>query len=472
MKYSILLPFLFTGLLLSACDGEPQDPGVQDPEVVENDRPETQAWIEDAMREHYYWRAKISGTLNNYTAGPEDFFMSLLNEADGKTINGSHYYYSYIEKAADRTRGYIQENDTYGFEFTSVWLGEQQLIALVLYVLPGTPAAEVGLKRGDWIVRVDGKPMTTTDAIMALYGDVKKELTVYQWDDSKGFEYSRDVSLGAARAIQDYSPIYKKKIITASNGKRVGYLLYDRFQAGKEGNDKDTSYDDELRRISSEFSGVDECVLDLRYNNGGLLSSACLMCAIFGPKEVLSAKSLGRLEYAEGSDEFGVDRSFLASGKNLNLSRLYVLTSSTTASASEAVINLLDPFMEVIVIGEVTEGKNVGSQKFVSDDKVWEMHPITSKIFNSKGKSDYADGWTPDHELGDVFDHYSDGVRPIGGLVDLGDENERLLKAALYHIVNGKFPSSTDRTRATKGTAYKKGVSSLDRKATGAVIPD
>jgi hypothetical protein len=125
--------------------------------------------------------------------------------------------------------------------------------------------------------------------------------------------------------------------------------------------------------------------------------------------------------------------------------------------------------MDVIVIGEVTEGKNVASEEFVSDDKVWEMHPITSKIFNSKGKSDYANGWIPDYKLDDVFNHVSIGtVIPIGGLLDLGNKEERLLKAALYHIVNDAFPE-TEKTRTTQEAGYPKGINSLSRKATNGV---
>ena len=459
MKYITNLVFLFICLFLNACSNDNND-----------ERPETLGWIEDTMREKYYWNSEIPNKLA-YTTDEKDFFKSLLSNKDGKTKGTNRYYYSYIEKASESTRGSMKENYTYGFEFTTVSGFKDQngttfTGALILYVYPNTPAAKAGLKRGEWIVRIDGEYFTSTETIKTLYGDVAKEFMVYQWNDKQGFINGRLVPVEAAESITNYSPIYHYDKLTASNGKQVGYMIYDRFQAGKD--DKGKEYDDELRQLSHWFSGIDEFILDLRYNNGGLLSSTQLLCTILGPSTILS-KNIGYMEYADGTkSDFSASQSILGSGKNLNLPsrRLYVLTSSTTASASEAVINLLDPYMDVIVIGEKTEGKNVGSQEFVSDDKVWEMHPITSKIFNSDNKSDYSNGWDPDHILDDVLYHYPNGsVDPREGIVDLGDEEERLLKVALHHIVNGSFPAAIDRTRTTKSTSHKLGINSLDRKA-------
>lgn len=72
MKIKTLL-FLFICLSLSACKDDDDPSG-------NSDRPETQAWIEDTMREHYYWYNEIpaAGKLN-YANDPETFFYSLLS---------------------------------------------------------------------------------------------------------------------------------------------------------------------------------------------------------------------------------------------------------------------------------------------------------------------------------------------------------------------------------------------------------
>lgn len=480
MIYRKYLFFLLTCLFLNACSDENNDPGGGGG-GNDKERPKTLAWIEDTMRKHYLWNDKIkkAGELD-YTADPENFFNSLLyKNEDGKTnANGYHNYYSYIEKASVNTRGFINEDYTYGFEFTTVNIQGSTtkfIGALILYVLQGTAAAEAGLKRGDWIIGIDNKPITTQEDVMSLFSGSEKTFTIAQWDSkTNGFINSRHVAIGTATSV-DYNPILTHDVITRS-GKQIGYLVYDRFMKGID-NDN-TVFDDQLRTLSSGlFSGVNEFILDLRYNNGGLLSCVQLLCAILGPDNILTAKRLGYLQYNDGSTgNFTAGKSHLGStGKNLNLRRLFVLVSSTSASASEAVINLLDPFMEVIVIGEQTEGKNVASAPFTSDDKIWEMHPITSKIFNSADKSDYSNGWIPKVKMGDTFDYDDDGnVTSIVDIYDLGDPNERLLKTAL-EIIDGK---SYDEI-TTKSYTYpiekvlgRGTINSLDRKATNGVIVD
>ncbi|MDR2917916.1 MAG: hypothetical protein LBV72_00930 [Tannerella sp.] len=480
MMYRKYLFFLLTCLFLNACSDDNNEPGVGG---GDEDRPETLAWIEDTMRQHYLWNDKIkkAGELN-YTADPETFFTSLLyKNEDGKTgASGNHHYYSYIEKATVDTRSFTTEDYTYGFEFTTVVFNLQgsttKIIgALILYLLPGTPAEEAGLKRGDWIIGIDNNPITTQEDVMSLLGGTEKTFTIAQWDSkTNGFINSRHVPIGTATSV-DYNPILTYDVIPRA-GKQVGYLVYDRFMKGID-NDN-TVFDDQLRTLSSGlFSGVNEFVLDLRYNNGGLLSCVQLLCAILGPDHILTAKRLGYLQYNDDSTgNFTAGKSHLGStGKNLNLRRLFVLVSSTSASASEAVINLLDPFMEVIVIGEQTEGKNVASAPFTSDDKIWEMHPITSKIFNSADKSDYSNGWRPNVKMGDTFDYDDNGdITSIVDIYGLGDPNERLLKTAL-EIIDGK---SYDEI-TTKSYAYpiekvlgRGTINSLDRKATNGVIID
>lgn len=136
MKIKTLL-FLFICLSLSACkdDDDPSGNG---------DRPDTQAWIEDTMREHYYWYNEIpaAGKLN-YANDPETFFYSLLSDKDGKVRGGKHQYFSYIkELTGGNTRSAINEEYSYGFEFTGIYADKthQDILALVLYVVKGSPA--------------------------------------------------------------------------------------------------------------------------------------------------------------------------------------------------------------------------------------------------------------------------------------------------------------------------------------------
>lgn len=471
LKYAV---FLFIALFVSACSDDDNTP-----EQPNENRTEIQAWIEDTMRKQYYWNNKIPQNPEYPTHSDEEdiktFFKSLLYEPeDGKTKDGNHYYYSTINKASANTR-HIYEENTYGFEFAIVnFTDKKYYAALVLYVLPNTPAAKSGLKRGDWITQIDEKYITTSEEIEVLYGSTKKmSFTIAQWNNvQNNFINSTQLSIDPAVAITA-NPIFLSKTLSRG-GKKIGYLVYNSFTAGV--NKTDQTYDNQLRTLSAtSFSDVDEFVLDLRYNGGGLLTSTQLLCAILGHSSVLSDNKFGYLEDNTGKENyFTASSKILGTGKNLNLNRLFVLVSSATASASEAVINLLNPYMEVVVIGRITEGKNLASNTLISTDKVWEMHPITSKIFNRNRKSDYASGWIPDINKGDVFDYDDEEgyITPQDYIYDLGDPNERLLSIALEIIDGANSRSIADSKATGSAEQYKEDVNSLKRKTVNSVIVD
>lgn len=480
MNFFKIIPLLFAYLFLFACGQDDKEP-----DTDKQQRPETLAWIEDTMRDHYYWNKKIPKVARlDYANDPETFFQSLLYEAeDGKTVGGNHYFFSYIEQTASKTYSFLQEDYSYGFEFTTVRFlqsdGSTYYGAIVLYVVPNTPADKAGLKRGDWIMRLNNQPITAAD-VERLYGDAGKSLDLFQWNNTRGFLFDRTVEIEGAVPIEDH-PVYFWDTYHVG-GKKVGYLVYNQFKPGK--TDEDNSYDNQLRTLSVEaFDGVDEFVLDLRYNNGGYLSCMSLLCAILGPDRVLSEKQFGYLEYNDGTTDYFSVGYLSGHTKNLNLNRLFVLVSGTSASASEAIINLLTPYMdEVVVIGRTTQGKNVGSEPFESSDGKWEMHPITFKIFNHNGQSDYANGWIPDVVIGDVFDYTSQGsITPLEKIYELGNPNERMLGTALSLIAGGadaKNQSVSSLNNVTRSSetipsfTYYEGPTSLNRKTTHGLIKD
>jgi C-terminal processing protease CtpA/Prc len=129
----------------------------------------------------------------------------------------------------------------------------------------------------------------------------------------------------------------------------------------------------------------------------------------------------------------------------LNLSRVYVLTTGSTASASELVINGLDPYINVIKVGTTTTGKNEFSLTMVDDpsrdgapfiytpsrenqinsNNSWAIQPLVGRNENSAGFSDYTAGFSPDFELEEDLENF--GI--------LGDMNEPLLARAISEIL-------------------------------------
>jgi C-terminal processing protease CtpA/Prc len=237
------------------------------------------------------------------------------------------------------------------------------------------------------------------------------------------------------------NPIYLDTIYTVANNK-IGYLVYNFF--ARDNGDKSNNYDKELISKLSNFKskGVNEMVLDLRYNSGGAVSSAIALASALvknrSTKNVLTTSQYNSIlhnalikeEGANYNKDYFIDKIIgtTVAIPEMNLPRLYVLTSGWTASASEFIINGLKPYMDVILIGETTYGKNVGSITIYEDDdpkNKWGMQPIVVKFANSLGFSDFTAGFTPDYEIDEFENLY---------LYSFGDTNDPLLGKALSLI--------------------------------------
>ena len=118
----------------------------------------------------------------------------------------------------------------------------------------------------------------------------------------------------------------------------------------------------------------------------------------------------------------------------LNMSEVYFITSQSTASASELLINGLKPYINVIQIGDVTLGKNVGSitlYDYIDNNSLtknpnhnYAMQPIVLKIANSEGNADFVNGLLPDRSIKE--DKFNLGI--------IGDVNEPILSETLSRI--------------------------------------
>ena len=178
--FAVALPFFFYSC--SKDDDEIVTTPTEEEEEEDDDDPvvptETvYSWIESEMREKYYWYSEIPAASSlNYKLGVLDFFDSLLSSKDGKHNDSSDYFYSYIKSTADvsaSTRGISQIDYSYGFEFQLYLVNESpsSYYAHILYVAPSSPAAEAGLKRGDWIHKIDAKAIDNSNYTTLLGGN-------------------------------------------------------------------------------------------------------------------------------------------------------------------------------------------------------------------------------------------------------------------------------------------------------------
>ena len=467
--FAVALPFFFYScskdddeIVTTPTEEEEEDPVVPTETVY--------SWIESEMREKYYWYSEIPAASSlNYKLGVADFFESLLSSKDGKHNDSSDYFYSYIKSTADvsaSTRGISQIDYSYGFEFQLYKVeGSVDYYVHILYVAPSSPAAEAGLKRGDWIHKIDAKAIDNSNYTTLLGGNAVTLSVANYKSASSSWTNIRTINITSARTIED-DPLYYHNVYTSSTGKKVGYLVYNHFTADKDENKGDGIYDTKLLSWSKDFAGVDEFILDLRYNNGGLISCAQLLATILAPSDALGSifciEKFNGKSWIQKKSNLYYNSNLVKNGINLNLKTIYVLVTGMTASASELVINGLKPYANVILIGTKTEGKNVGSITIEDESKYdWYMQPIVCKLYNAEDKSDYEDGMTVNYELDEG------SIQNMDSFLELGDTNELLLNAALS-IIDGNYKTSA--LSRSSWPTFRKAGSSLDRKASNGVI--
>lgn len=413
-------------------------------------------WIYDEMSVYYLWNDLIPDKPN-YSLKPNRFFNSLLNHYDPiKNPNGDRF--SWIQENYTELLGSLSgvQSHEIGFEYTFAYANEAatKLFAIVLYPKLGTSAYEKGIKRGQFITQVDGKEITNTNYRTIFNGVGSKTLSIADWVfDAENNEYNLtaigDINIRTEKNFAE-QPVYLDSVYTINN-KKIGYLVYNFFATGR--SDESHEYDRMLMNSLSSIQkeGAQEMILDLRYNGGGRVSTAIALASALvtdrSTNNVLVTAEYNDIVHTALKKESGADynKDFFIDkikGTNisvpaLNLPKLYVLITGGSASASELVINGLKPYMDVVLIGETTYGKNVGSITIYEDDdpkNKWGMQPIIVKYYNSAGESDFTAGFTPDFEV-DEFETLR--------LVEFGNTEDPLLRVALNQITGNALQSKS-----------------------------
>ncbi|MDR0765609.1 MAG: hypothetical protein LBF09_01555 [Odoribacteraceae bacterium] len=349
------------------------------------------AFLEKEMCDIYFWaddaRAKAVGVPLD--TGSQEFLDALRHaddpwsRLDGEAFEGE---LASVDDGSDTGFGWI----------VTVWTIQVGAFARVEvkinHVYPGSPADDAGIQRGDFITGIDGSALSDGN-INALF-NTRTPVTV---QSRKKNGTTATVTL--APRTHAITPVAKEAVIER-DGKKVGYMFYTSFVYKGE---------ESLRELDAAFTrfkqaGVSEFILDLRYNGGGYLSAARRVASLLAPaanvdrQDVLIHK-IWNDEYRQQFAASAVERldATAPAGARLGLSRLWVLTSSNTASASEIVISGLDPYMDVYTIGDKTTGKNAGGSIFTyPDDESMGAYLITMQYTNKDGES-VAGGISPTH---------------------------------------------------------------------------
>lgn len=320
----------------------------------------------------------------------------------------------------------------------------------VRYVANDSPAQQAGLERGMLFTRVDGallqgangQPIDGSVSFNQFFAPDTFTLGLATFDGTDFTETGDDITL--TKTELTINPVHTVNILEVA-GTTIGYLHYTGFT---------NEFDNQLNDAFAQFqgAGVSELVLDLRYNGGGSIETANdLSTMITGQFE--GQEFITQRYNADRDEENRFTRNFntnLGSGdegptiNSLGLSRVFVLTTARTASASELILSGLAPYIEVVQIGTNTVGKFEGSfllydapapnfrRSQANPNHRYVMLPLVLRSVNADGFTDYFNGISPDIEIAEDFSNFG----------QLGEIGEPLLDAAIDVILNGR--RSTD----------------------------
>lgn len=429
-------------LLISACHDDNNDPEPTPPVEPEPETPviadaytqRVNSFIYQMMKSCYLWTDQIPELDRHYETDPKAYFKKILTSDDRFSMITDDF-----EGLLNSTQG-IEKS--FGYSLAYQWADEAQtkVRAIVEYVYPNSPASLAGLERGDLIVSINNQNITTSN-MDELTNAPSINIGVSKFENEK---YSVPQTVTLAMAVVEQNPVHTHKVINAGT-KKVGYLFYSSY-IGK--------FNSSLDSVFAAFknAGVSELILDLRYNLGGDEEAVINLCSHIAPaavcqnKELIIQKEFNAIQTEYNKKDTVDPNAYFTdslSNDNLDLSRVFILTSNQTYSASEVTLVGLEPYMDVIQIGERTGGKYTGMQIlpaviYIGDmaflDPVignWALYPIVLEYKNKNGKNPKG-GLAPDYKVESFY-------LPME---PLGDEKDPLIAQAL-ELITGAVPATT-----------------------------
>ena len=468
-----LILLLLVVSTISSCnpdEPEPNDPTsnpvvteVQEPEIDLNDpKYEVSDFVWKAMNFWYFWQEDVDLLADSQATDqkkykklieenpdPEDFFQSLRYKVG--ELGGDRFSW-FIENYVDQEKSFAGISKDHGMQFGLVYEDRSsgEILGYVQVVHKGSNAEEQGVERGMIFSHVNDTRLTDSNYRDLLLDDILASSFTINLAEP---EFAGSSLVGTKLTdknitltkVDDFrrDPIVHKDVLEIG-GKKIGYLFYNQFVGERTL---------ELNDVFGEFktAGIDELVVDLRYNGGGSgFTSDAMATAISGRNgdEIVGLRFCnqkcldtffgGKPEaetFPQTIDEVPINK--------LDLTRVFFITSSRSASASEGLINNLEPYMDVIIIGDKTVGKNDGSLTLydltdkepiayysrnngkVNPNHTYALQPLIFKSGNADGFLDFEDGLVPDISL-------REEVLRLG---KIGDSTESLLARVLQEIV-------------------------------------
>lgn len=440
MKTTLVLASLSGILLILSCKKNSTGDSSNTPSAQGTDEEKLMDSVYLYSQEVYFWNSVLPSytQFNPRQYKGADEFTSGENVMDAVRKLESLDRYSFVTTKAVSDGIQSGAGTDYGFFIKSHSIDEVEPVDsiywFVNYVYDQSTAGTNGVKRGWRINKINGTQIGYDQASINILNDV-----FFGTGSSATFEFLKPDATTATvllskTSFQSNSILYTH--VFTSGASKIGYMVFNQFFGAPSRT--------ELATVFTQFqsAGINELIVDLRYNRGGSTQTQDTLSDLIAPLAANNQKmytyefnqQLQQGNYPLLKKKPGFDNVSFApaintvnykKAGNLNLSRVFFIVTSSTASASELTINNLRPYMDVKLIGDTTYGKPVGF--FPIDIFDFDIYPISFRTINSAGNADYYAGFAPDKLATDGVDK------------DWGDPNEPCLAEALKYITTGSF---------------------------------
>lgn len=370
-------------------------------------------FVLDQLYTWYLWNDQLPSDLNiaNY-ATPEELVTTVTETYGPQDGSGNPVdrFSRVVDAQADAEFFGEGKYEGFGFSQREVAPNDIQLTG----VFAGSPADVAGLARGQRIVSLDGRSIAEVQAAEGTSVVFAQDTVLFgmQRLDNSTFSVSID------RAVVTIPPVPQWRVIDIGGGVNVGYMEFTTFVSTAE-----PEFENAFQAFRT--ANVADLIIDLRYNGGGLVSTAESLGDYLGGS-VASNLIFSSTEYNPDRSSNNSIRRFSTLANSLGLSRLLVIASRGTASASELVTNGMIPHVDVVIVGDNTFGKPVGQIGLEFCDKL--LRPTAFKIANADGDGDYFDGLPVDCPATDDLS------------IPVGDSQDPNMLAAINYINTGACP--------------------------------
>lgn len=424
---------------------------------------EEKLWLRSWSNDTYLWYDEIDDVNpNNFASAQIYFEQALLTKQT--TPSGEAKDNFHFSQSTEEYQSFSQSGTQTGYGINWVFIDSAPPRDIrVTGVIANTPAAAAGITRGDKLIKINNENVISSDNVNFLNAALSPSDENRQYDFTFERADGNEVTYSLTSGVYAESFVNNIKVLDTNFGK-AGYLKFDGFQRPAQ-----TPLIQAFERFESE--NVTDLILDLRYNGGGLLSmSSQLAYMIAGPGQT-TGKTFEALQFNDKNPSTNavtgeslsptpfynreIDFSNNVFTNNilpsLNLTKVYVITTGSSCSASEALMNSLRGIdVDVIQIGQTTCGKPYGF--YPTDNCGTTYFTIQFQGINDKGFGDYAQGFKP--RTSPQFADELPGCKVADDFSKQpGDNTEDMLVTALARLNTGTCPANINGGLAQRRSA-------------------